>query len=87
VRANVGGGGLIFTSGDAGLDIEVCVKLRGQELKVRLSLQQAVEACRVVRRRGSRIVETVNAEIAVRLSALHACRSLTPTKIAGTYFC
>jgi hypothetical protein len=48
--------------------------------KAKLSLQPAVEAHRVVRRRGS--------QMAVRLSALRAGRPLfTPTKISGTHFC
>jgi hypothetical protein len=50
-------------------------------IKVKLSLQQAVEAHRVVRRR-------IGSEMAVRLSVLHAGRpSFTPRKIPGNHFC
>jgi hypothetical protein len=42
---------------------------------VKLSLQQAVEAHRVVRRRG---FQTVGSQMAVRLSALRAGRPLPP---------
>jgi hypothetical protein len=48
----------------------------------------AVEAHRVVRRRGSHILWTVGSQMAVRLSALRACwPPFTPRKIPGTHFC
>jgi hypothetical protein len=43
-----------------------------------LSLQQAVDAHRVVRRRCSHIFWTIGSQIAVRLSALRAGRPLPP---------
>jgi hypothetical protein len=42
------------------------------------SMQQAVEANMVVRRRGSHILETVGSQMAVRLSALRTDRPLPP---------
>jgi hypothetical protein len=45
--------------------------------KVKLSLQQAVEAHRVMRCRGSQTVLD-SLQVAVRLSALHAGRALPP---------
>jgi hypothetical protein len=48
---------------------------------------QAVEAHRVVRRRGSHIFQQIGSEIALRLSALRTGRPLPPRKIAGTHFC
>jgi hypothetical protein len=49
-----------------------------RQKKVMQSLQQAVEARRVVRRRGSHIFQTVGSQMAVRLSALHASHPLPP---------
>jgi hypothetical protein len=46
--------------------------------KVKLRLQQAMEACGVVRCRGSHIVQTVGSQMAVRLSTLHASSALPP---------
>jgi hypothetical protein len=43
-----------------------------KKVKVKLSLQQAVEAHRIVRRRGSHIFHTIGSQMAVRLSALRA---------------
>jgi hypothetical protein len=53
---------------------------------VKLSLQQAVEARRFVRRRGSHIFQTIGSQMAMRLSALRAGRPLPPRKIPGTDF-
>jgi hypothetical protein len=48
----------------------------------------AVEAHRVMRLRGSHIVETIGSQMAVRLLALRANRPpFTPRKIPGTHFC
>jgi hypothetical protein len=44
----------------------------------KLFLEQATDACRVVRRRGSHILQTVGSQMAVRLSALRACLPLFP---------
>jgi hypothetical protein len=49
-----------------------------QAKKEKLSLQQAVEAHRVVRRRGSHIFYTIGLQMAVRLPALSASRPLPP---------
>jgi hypothetical protein len=40
-----------------------------------------------MRRRGSHIAQTIGSQMAVRLSALHAGRTLPPTIIPGTDFC
>jgi hypothetical protein len=55
--------------------------------KVKLSLQQAVKAHRVVRRRSSHIIYAIVSQMAVRLSALSACCSFPFRKIPGTHFC
>jgi hypothetical protein len=57
----------------------------GGEVKVKLSLYQAVEVHTVVRRRGSHIFYTIGSQMTERLSALHAGPS--PRKISGTHFC
>jgi hypothetical protein len=49
--------------------------------KVNLSLWQAVDAHRVVRRRGSHILKTIGTQMAVRLSALRAGHSFPPGRI------
>jgi hypothetical protein len=46
----------------------------------KLPLSQVVEAYRVVRRRGSQIFYTIGSQMAVRLSALRASRSLAPER-------
>jgi hypothetical protein len=48
------------------------------KMKVKLFLQQALEAHRIVKRQGSHIFFTVGSQMAVRLSALHASRPLFP---------
>jgi hypothetical protein len=45
--------------------------------KVKLSLQQAMEALMAVRCRGPHIFWTTDSQMVVRLSALHASRPLT----------
>jgi hypothetical protein len=45
-----------------------------KKLKIKLTLYKAVEAHRVVRRRGSHIFYTVGLQMEVRLSALRAGR-------------
>jgi hypothetical protein len=56
--------------------------------KLKLSLLQAVEAYKFVRRRGSHIFQTVGSQMVVKLSALRAGRPpFTPRKIPGTHFC
>jgi hypothetical protein len=47
-----------------------------QTQKIKLSVQQAVEAYEVVGCLGSHIVQTIGLQMAVRLSALHAGRTL-----------
>jgi hypothetical protein len=47
-------------------------------IKVKISLLQAVEALRVARGRGSHITYTDWQQMAARLSALRASRSLPP---------
>jgi hypothetical protein len=44
-------------------------------------------ACWVMRRRGSHVFWTLGSQMAMRLSALHAERTLTSRKIPGTHFC
>jgi hypothetical protein len=46
---------------------------------------QAVEAHRVVRRRGSHIFYTISTQMAVKLSALRACRPLPPPPTPGIF--
>jgi hypothetical protein len=46
--------------------------------KVKLFLQQAVKAHKVVRRQGSHIFYTIGSQMAVKLSALRAGRPLAP---------
>jgi hypothetical protein len=56
------------------------VRVRKQENDSRLrrkSLKQAVESCRLVRRRGSHIFYTVGSQMAVRLSALRTGSALS----------
>jgi hypothetical protein len=45
---------------------------------VKLSLQQAVDIHRVVRRRGPHIFQIIGSKMALKLSALFASRPLTP---------
>jgi hypothetical protein len=47
-------------------------------LKIKLSMQQALKAHRVVRCRVSHIFQTVGSQMAVRLPALSAGRTLHP---------
>jgi hypothetical protein len=54
---------------------------------VNLSVWQALEGHRIVRRRSSHIFYTIGSEMALRLSALGAMGPFTPIKIPGTYFC
>jgi hypothetical protein len=55
--------------------------------KVNLSLSRAVEAHRVVRRRGFHIfLDNRLTDGVVNFSALHASRYLSPRKIPGTHF-
>jgi hypothetical protein len=46
-----------------------------------------MEAHRVVRRRGSHIIQTVGSQMAVSLSALRAGRPLPSRKIPGIHLC
>jgi hypothetical protein len=55
--------------------------------KLKLSLQEAVEVHRIVSRRGSHTFYKIGSQMAVRLSALSACRSLLPRKLPGIHFC
>jgi hypothetical protein len=56
--------------------------------KVKLPVKEAMEAHRVVRRRGSHIFYTIGSQMAVRLSALRAdLPPFNPRKILGTHFC
>jgi hypothetical protein len=56
------------------MTLMVCIFVRS----LQLSLQQAEEAHRIVRRRGSYMFETVGSQMAGRLSALRAGRLDTP---------
>jgi hypothetical protein len=56
-----------------------------EKKKVNLSLEQAVEAHGVGRRRSSHIFKTVDSQMAVRLSAIRVgLLSFTPNNISGT---
>jgi hypothetical protein len=57
------------------LYVNICEALK---VKAKLSLWQALQAHRVVRGRGSNVLQTVGSQIAVRLSALHTGRSVSP---------
>jgi hypothetical protein len=48
------------------------------DVTLKLSLWRTMKAHRVVRRRGSHIFYTIGTQMAVRLSALRACRPLPP---------
>jgi hypothetical protein len=48
--------------------------------EVNLTLQQAEEAHKAVRRRGSNIFQIIGSQIAMRLSALRADRPLPPER-------
>jgi hypothetical protein len=55
---------------------------------VKLSLQQAVQAYRVVRLQGSQIFQTVGSQMAVKLSTLRAGRALSPRMLfCDTHLC
>jgi hypothetical protein len=58
----------------------------GLRRKVKLSLQQIVEAHCVVRRRRSQVVYTICSQMTV-MSALRTGPPLRPRKSPGTHFC
>jgi hypothetical protein len=59
-------------------DVKLTILFNPGGREVKLSLQEAVEAYRVVRRRGCHIFYTVGSQTAVSLSALRAGRPLPP---------
>jgi hypothetical protein len=57
-------------------------------VKAKLSLQQAMEAHKAVKRRGSHIFWIIGSQMAMRLSASRTGHPpVTPRKMPGTHFC
>jgi hypothetical protein len=66
-----------------GIIIILFIIIMTSSSKVKLFLQQAVEAHRIVRRRGSQIFKTIGSQMAVRLSALFVGRPFPPPPLPG----